>query len=84
MLGGQQLWLKGESGTSYYYAHLSAYAPDLKVGQLVDAGTLVGLVGHTGDAYGPHLHFEVHPGGGPAIDPYPILVAADPDHQHSV
>ncbi len=77
-LGGNGIWLKGESGTSYYYAHLSAYAPGLRIGQVVDGGTLVGYVGHTGDAYGPHLHFEVHPGGGSAVDPYPILLAADP------
>jgi murein DD-endopeptidase MepM/ murein hydrolase activator NlpD len=76
-LGGNGVWLKGESGTYYYYAHLSAYAPRLRVGQVVDGGTLLGFVGHTGDAYGPHLHFEVHPGGGAAIDPYPILLAAD-------
>jgi murein DD-endopeptidase MepM/ murein hydrolase activator NlpD len=76
-LGGTGLWLKGESGTSYYYAHLSAYAPNLKQGQVVDAGTLVGYVGRTGDAYGPHLHFEVHPGGGAAVDPYPLLLVAD-------
>jgi murein DD-endopeptidase MepM/ murein hydrolase activator NlpD len=76
-LGGTGLFLKGESGTSYYYAHLSAYAPDLHPGQVVEAGELVGFVGHTGDAYGPHLHFEVHPGGGEAIDPYPILKASD-------
>src|SRR4051794_38555515 len=76
-LGGTGLFLKGESGTSYYYAHLSAYAEGLHVGQVVDAGDLVGYVGHTGDAYGPHLHFEVHPGGAAAIDPDPILKAAD-------
>jgi murein DD-endopeptidase MepM/ murein hydrolase activator NlpD len=76
-LGGNGLWLKGESGTSYYYAHLSAYAPNLRAGQLVEAGGLVGYVGHTGDAYGPHLHFEVHPGGGSAVDPYPLLLVAD-------
>ena len=71
------LWLKGESGTSYYYAHLSKYEPTLRVGEVVDAGQLVGYVGHTGDAYGPHLHFEVHPNGGAAIDPYPLLLVAD-------
>lgn len=76
-LGGNGLWLKGESNTSYYYAHLSAYAPGVRVGQIVEAGSLVGFVGHTGDAYGPHLHFEVHPNGGLAVDPYPLLLVAD-------
>ena len=76
-LGGNGLWLKGESGTSYYYAHLSKFATDLRTGQLVEPGALVGYVGHTGDAYGPHLHFEVHPGGGAAVDPYPLLLVAD-------
>lgn len=76
-LGGNGLWLQGQDGTKYYYAHLSAYAPNLAVGQLVDAGQLVGLVGATGDATGPHLHFEVHPGGGPAIDPWSLLSAVD-------
>jgi len=77
-LGGNGLWIKGESGTYYYYAHLSAYVLGLASGQLVEAGQLVGYVGHTGDAYGPHLHFEVHPNGVAAVDPYPILLVADP------
>ena len=38
VLGGTKLWLKGESGTYYYYAHLSAFAEGLQVGDVVEAG----------------------------------------------
>ncbi len=78
-LGGIKLWITGESGTSYYYAHLSAFALTVVNGTLVEPGDIVGFVGNTGNAIAtpPHLHFEIHPGGGPAIDPFPILKAAD-------
>jgi murein DD-endopeptidase MepM/ murein hydrolase activator NlpD len=79
VLGGITLWLKGESGTSYYYAHLSAYAPGITAGMVVEPGTVLGFVGNTGNAATTpsHLHFEVHPGDGPPINPYPLLVVAD-------
>jgi murein DD-endopeptidase MepM/ murein hydrolase activator NlpD len=78
-LGGTKLWVVGQSGTRYYYAHLSGYAPGLADGMVVEAGTLVGFVGDSGNARGgtPHLHFEVHPQGGPAVNPYFLLRAAD-------
>ncbi len=55
-----------------------AYASGLKDGARVQAGQQVGFVGDSGDANGihPHLHFEVHPKGGAATDPYPYLQAA--------
>jgi murein DD-endopeptidase MepM/ murein hydrolase activator NlpD len=77
-LGGNKLWVKGESGTEYYYAHLAAFAPGIADGQPVRAGELIGYVGDTGNARGtsPHLHFEIHPGGVGPVNPYPLLKAA--------
>ena len=51
------------------------YAPGLRDGATVEAGQPIGFVGDSGDANGihPHLHFEVHPADGKAVDPYPFL-----------
>jgi murein DD-endopeptidase MepM/ murein hydrolase activator NlpD len=68
-LGGLAVKVTGERGY-VYNAHLSAY------GQLgsVKVGTVIGYVGSTGDAGGPHDHFEWHPNGGSAVDPHLYLV----------
>ena len=67
---------------TYYYAHLSGYAPGLAEGQQVSAARSSRRVGHTGDANaaGPHLHFAINrmaPGErwwqGTPINPYPLL-----------
>ncbi len=75
MLGGTKLWLKGQSGTYYYYAHLQSYAEGMAEGTLVNAGDVVGFVGDSGNAQGgaPHLHFQVHPNGGEPVNPYGLL-----------
>jgi peptidoglycan LD-endopeptidase LytH len=75
---GNAWWLTAADGTGtyYFYAHLFDFAPDLKVGSRVKAGQIIGWVGATGNAGAPHLHFEIHPFGGPAINPYPVIRAA--------
>lgn len=67
------LW---DGSTEYYYAHLDSIS--VSEGQQVSAGQVVGANGNTGNASGgaDHLHFEIHPGGGGSIDPYPALSAA--------
>ena len=74
-LGGWRLWVRDTSGNGFYYAHLEAYSPVAKEGAAVTRGTVLGYVGNTGDAQGTptHLHFEIHPGGGGPVPPYPIV-----------
>lgn len=76
-LGGNRLWLTDDLGNEYYYAHLSAFAPGSVDGARVRAGQVIGFLGNTGQAITtpPHLHFEIHPGGGDSVNPYPYLVA---------
>jgi murein DD-endopeptidase MepM/ murein hydrolase activator NlpD len=76
-ISGNRLWLETERGDSFFYAHMSAFAPEAVNGRAVKAGTLLGFVGNTGDAEPtpPHLHFEIHPRDRKAIDPHAVLAA---------
>jgi murein DD-endopeptidase MepM/ murein hydrolase activator NlpD len=80
-LGGIWIWLKDTRGDEYYFAHLNSITEGLDAGTTVTVGQVIGTVGNTGDArYGAtHLHFEVHPGGGSAVNPYTDLRAVDPE-----
>jgi murein DD-endopeptidase MepM/ murein hydrolase activator NlpD len=68
---GRQVQVRHEDGTVTWYNHMSKFS--VTVGETVYAGDQVGAVGMTGNTTGPHMHFEVHPDGGAAIDPDPWL-----------
>lgn len=58
-------------GTTSYFGHMSSIS--VNVGESVEPGQVVGQSGNTGHSTGPHLHLEIHPDGGAAIDPLPWL-----------
>ncbi len=73
-LGGKSVYFHSDAGDMYYYAHLDGFG-DISPGQSVPAGYVLGYNGSTGNApdYLPHLHFEYHPGGSGAVNPYPLV-----------
>lgn len=73
-LGGNQLWLRAANGDEFFYAHLDSFG-SISAGQPVPEGYVVGYNGSSGNApeWLPHLHFEYHPGGGSAANPYPLV-----------
>jgi N-acetylmuramoyl-L-alanine amidase len=70
-IGGNQFRLTTPDGTLLFGSHLHSFGA---TGQ-VRAGDVIGTVGDTGNARGarPHLHFEIHPAGGGAVNPFPLL-----------
>ncbi len=84
VLGGLKVWVLGDSGTRWYYAHLGSFNPHIEIGDRLSAGALIGYVGTTGNAVGtpPHLHLQMHPDGGRPVNPYPILQAASDRYQN--
>ncbi|AWB83656.1 M23 family metallopeptidase [Corynebacterium liangguodongii] len=68
---GQWVRLQHEDGTITVYGHVDTL--DVAVGDQVKAGQKIAGMGNRGFSTGPHLHFEVHPGGNAPVDPVPWL-----------
>jgi len=79
-LSGNALRLTAPDSTYFFYAHLDSFAPGITIGSAVRAGQIIGYMGATGNAGISHLHFEIHPGGGEAINPFPVVKAVDACH----
>ena len=73
---GNKVEIEYWDGTVSWYAHMSNF--NVTVGQQVSPGDLVGSTGNTGSSTGPHLHLEIHPDGGAAVNPAPWL------HEHGL
>jgi murein DD-endopeptidase MepM/ murein hydrolase activator NlpD len=77
-LGGLGLYLRGDDGATYFYAHLNGYTAAGSAGRRVVAGEQIGFNGSTGNAVrsAPHVHFERRSPAGAKQNPYAYLVAA--------
>lgn len=73
-LGGRVVRVLGPGGHWHYYAHLERFG-DVRPGDVIAAGTVIGYVGDSGNARGtpPHLHYGIYRFRGGAINPYPLL-----------
>lgn len=74
---GNMAIVTAKDGTETWYCHLSSYR--VPSGTVVKAGEPIAYSGNSGNSTGPHLHFEVRPAGGSAIDPLPWLRSHDLD-----
>jgi murein DD-endopeptidase MepM/ murein hydrolase activator NlpD len=77
---GNYVVLHAADGTDYVFMHFQDGSTVVQVGQAVAPGEQIARVGATGDATGPHLHFEIWPDGwqkpgSSPIDPLPVLEA---------
>lgn len=73
--GGNNVVVTESDGTYIYMAHLAGYPPGEGAGNPVRVGDVIGYVGRTGAATGCHVHLEIHPRGGAAVDPKAFLDA---------
>ncbi len=76
-LSGNGVRVAEDNGTYFTYLHMDTFGPGIALGKKVTAGQVIGTVGSTGNAGTPHLHFEIHPNGGAAVNPYPIIKPLD-------
>jgi peptidoglycan hydrolase-like protein with peptidoglycan-binding domain len=74
-LAGNGIRITKADGTYFFYGHMQRLADGIAVGTPVKAGQVVGYNGKTGNTNTPHLHFEIHPFGGEAIDPTSAVAA---------
>lgn len=66
---GNWIRIQHDDGTITVYGHMPSDQLLVNVGDRVEAGDQISVIGNEGHSTGPHLHFEVHPGGGAAVDP---------------
>jgi murein DD-endopeptidase MepM/ murein hydrolase activator NlpD len=73
-LGGNVVVIVGSGARRYYYAHLEAFAPEMRVGKAVTPDMVIGFVGTSGNAVHtpPHLHFAIYTSAG-VVNPLPLL-----------
>lgn len=76
-LGGNVVTVLGPGGYRHYYAHLSAF--NVRAGQWIAAGAVLGFVGNSGNARAtpPHLHYGVYTPAWRAVNPYPLLIGKE-------
>jgi murein DD-endopeptidase MepM/ murein hydrolase activator NlpD len=70
---GNKLEIQFWDGTVAWFAHNSVLK--VSAGQAVSPGQVISLSGNTGHSTGPHVHVEIHPGGGDPVPPMPWLSA---------
>ena len=72
---GKLIIVEHDNGDQTYYAHCKKLL--VSEGEIVKQGEEIALMGSTGTSSGSHLHFEIHPGGGKAVNPTSMLPACD-------
>jgi murein DD-endopeptidase MepM/ murein hydrolase activator NlpD len=74
-IAGVSVSIRGNNGYRYFYCHLDHVEPGIHSGMSVTAGQVIGYCGNTGNARREacHLHFQIEPGGGAPVNPYPTL-----------